>query len=677
MKVLFASSEAVPFMKTGGLGDVAGTLPRAVARQGLDARLAMPLYAGIPRRPLECLDGALHVPMSAGEARAAVWMGNLPGAGVPVYFIEHQHYFGRPHAYGPPGGEYGDNLERFTFFSRAVLALCRALGFSPDVVHSHDWQTALLPVLLDEPSAADLGRPASVHTIHNLAYQGVFDGGAFAVTGLPPERFAASDLEHFGAVNLLKGAIRRSTLLTTVSPTYAEEIRHGEQGCGLDGVLRDRGDALRGVLNGVDVEEWSPATDGRLPARYDATDLTGKALCKRQLQIEMGLSERRVPLFGVVSRLTHQKGLDVLAAALDRILDWHLQIVLLGSGDPEAEDAFRAISAARGDKLGVTIGFDVALAHRIEAASDFFLMPSRFEPCGLSQMVSLLYGTLPIVRSTGGLVDTVQQYDEATGDGTGFRFDDLSPDALADTVGWAVSTYYDRPAHIEAMRRRGMALDFSWDRGRGALRRDLPRSRLQAARRQLHVGLPRVFPHHPRRRERGADAGNRAFHHADPSRRQVALVTLVVGGHDLLLEQAVERQRVLLILRPLVGGLDFATHRKTVRAVVALGPPAVENAAVHDAVDAGLLTARAAGLHRPARRVEPDVAALHHAPGDVHVVVLDEEEPPAQPLLLGQLEDVLNQPPAPGDRQGEPCRRGRPARDGRDSRAASAAGAGR
>ena len=285
------------------------------------------------------------------------------------------------------------------------------------------------------------------------------------ITGLGREHFNPHEFEHFGAINLTKAALHHSTMLSTVSPTYAREIQTGDFGCGLDGVLSQRSGDLRGILNGIDTDEWNPATDRHLPARFDANDLSGKAVCKAALQKEMGLPVRPdVPLFGIVGRLTPQKGFDVLAHALDRILGWDVQIVLLGTGDPDAENFFAGQTARAATSFAPGCGFDNGRAHRIEAGSDFFLMPSRFEPCGLNQMYSLRYGTLPIVRATGGLVDTVSNYDEATGGGTGFMFNDLTPEALANTIGWAVSTCYDRQEHIDAMRRRGMVEDFSWAR---------------------------------------------------------------------------------------------------------------------------------------------------------------------------------------------------------------------
>jgi starch synthase len=466
LKVLFVASEVAPYRKTGGLADVAGVLPRALRQRGIDIRVVMPLYQGTEWSDLEKLEGTLSVPMYFGQARAGVRLGRLPGSDLPIYFIEYNRFFDRPYVYGPPGQAYADNLERYSFLSRASLELCKTIGFIPDVIHANDWQTALVPVYVN---TVEWGKPlhgtGTLFTIHNLAYQGNFESGAMFITGLGGEHFNSSEFEHFGDINLVKAAIRHSNLLSTVSPTYAREIQTSGYGFGLDGELALRSRYLRGVLNGIDTHAWDPAHDALIAAPYSAGNIAAKAVCKSALQQQLNLSVRPdIPIFGVVGRLTPQKGFDVLAHALERILSWNVQMVLLGNGDQEAEAFFRYMASRRSDKFRTFIGFDEGLAHRIEAGADFLLMPSRYEPCGLNQMYSQRYGTLPIVRGTGGLLDTVMNYDQATGNGTGFILWDLTPGALADTVGWAVSTYFERPAHITAMRQRAMEQDFSWDR---------------------------------------------------------------------------------------------------------------------------------------------------------------------------------------------------------------------
>ena len=466
LKVLVVASECSPWAKTGGLGEVIGALPKALHKLGCDVRVAMPLYAGMPWHQFERLDGVLSVPMWFGMAHAGIRLGRLPGSQVPVYCLEHHRYFDRPHFYGPPPDAYPDNLERFTFLSRGALELTKALGWIPDVIHAHDWQTALVPVYVDTVEwAQPLYGSAAVYTIHNLAHQGVEAPGAMFVTGLGQEHFNSREFEHFGTLNLTKAALYRSTALTTVSGNYAQEIQTPAYGCGLDGVLAERGEVLRGIVNGIDAEEWNPAADRHLAAPFDAADLSGKAACKAALQREAKLPVRPdAPILALVTRLAPQKGVDVFARALDRILAWDVQLVVLGSGDPEAERYFTERARAQRDRFCAWFPFDDARAHRIQAGADFFVMPSRFEPCGLGQLYALRYGTLPIVRATGGLVDTVATYDEASGGGTGFVFHDLNPGSLADTIGWAISTWYERPAHIDAMRRRAMREDHSWDR---------------------------------------------------------------------------------------------------------------------------------------------------------------------------------------------------------------------
>jgi starch synthase len=488
MKVLFVASECAPFAKTGGLGEVIGALPKALCKLGLDVRVVMPLYAGMPWQQLEPLEGVLSVPMWFGTAHGRVRLGRLPGSQVPIYLLEHHRYFDRPHLYGPPPDAYPDNLERFAFLSRGALELAKALGWIPDVIHAHDWQTALVPVYVDTVEwAQQLHGSATVYTIHNLAYQGVYESGAMFVTGLGPEHFHAREFEHFGTLNVTKAALYRSTLLTTVSRTYAREIQTPAFGCGLDGVLAGRGEDLLGVENGIDEEEWNPATDPHLAAHFDADDLAGKARCKAALQSEAGLPARpTVPILALIGRLVPQKGVDVLAHALDRILAWDVQLVMLGSGDPEAERFFAERARSAPDRFCAWLPFDDARAHRVQSGADFFVMPSRFEPCGLGQLYAMRYGTLPIVRATGGLVDTVTSYDDASAGGTGFVFHDLDPQSLADTIGWAVWTWYHRPAHIEVMRRRAMREDHSWDRAA----REYVRLYLSAYERRRGLGFP-------------------------------------------------------------------------------------------------------------------------------------------------------------------------------------------
>ena len=463
--VLFVASECAHFVKAGGLGDVVGALPVALRAMGHDARVVIPRYDVIPSDGLVRHRAPLGVPIGRGEAWSAVLEGRLPGSDVPVYLLDHDQLFGRGYLYDPPGAAAGDNLIRFAFLCRGALQLCKYLGWMPDVFHVHDWPSALLPIYLNTTEAyGPIARAATVLTIHNLAHQAKFPAGDLLQVGLPWSEFRPDGLEDFGGVNPLKGGIYHATKLTTVSPRYAEEIRTREGGAGLDGLMRFRAADLVGILNGIDETEWDPRSDSAIVASFDSEDLSGKAACKLALQHELGLAERAdVPLIGIVSRLSEQKGTDVVLAALTRILDLDAQVVILGSGDRAAEGYLLIRSHHGGERFRAWIGFNEALAHRIEAGADMFLMPSRFEPCGLNQMYSQRYGTLPIVRATGGLDDTVENYDRATGMGTGFKLWDLNPDSLVATVKWAIETYREHPADFRAMQRRAMRKRFGWD----------------------------------------------------------------------------------------------------------------------------------------------------------------------------------------------------------------------
>jgi starch synthase len=458
LKVLFVVSECVPYAKTGGLGDVAGALPLALAARGHDVRVVLPRYRSVMKFPATKLPVPLGVPLGDGEAWAAVWETRLKSSAARVYFLEQNELFDRAGIYNDAHGDFGDNLARFTFLSRGALKLCGYLGWTPDVVHVHDWPTSLVPIYLNTiERESPLGRAASVLTIHNLGYQGWFDKSEYHQTGLEWDQFHWRSLESFDRINLLKGGINHATLVSTVSPRYAMEIQTPDGGHGLDGTLRDRGRDVIGILNGIDDSIWNPATSPHLPAHYSADDLSGKAVCKAALQREMGLPERPdVPLIGLISRLVHQKGIDIFAGALERVLSLDTQVVVLGSGEPWAEELFGRLSKTT-DRVGAYLGMNESLAHRIEAGSDLFVMPSRYEPCGLNQMYSQRYGTLPIVRAVGGLDDTVENFV------TGFKFDELSPEALAQTTEWAVNTYRTAPEQFRAMQVRAMKKPLGWD----------------------------------------------------------------------------------------------------------------------------------------------------------------------------------------------------------------------
>ncbi len=469
LKVLMISSEIVPFAKTGGLGDMVSSLALALERLGHDVRVVLPRYYSVDPAQLRHVVGPLAIPMGLGEVWCAVSETRLPGGDVPVYFLEHEGLYGRDGLYGTRGEpDFRDNVERFGVLCRGALQLSRALHWTPDVVHAHDWPAALAPVYLNSVEGARFPHTGSVLTIHNVGYQGVYGREKFVQLGLPWELYHGAGFEFYGSLNLLQAGIRAADLLTTVSPTHALEIQTPEYGWLMDGLLRHRASDLVGVLNGIDYETWNPEADPYIPAPFSERDLSGKALAKRALQAEMGLAlEPGVPLVGMVSRLVDQKGVGELCGPTHGSLyqictDMALQVVILGTGEEWCEAELRSLSS-RLPNLKVVLQFSERLAHLIEAGSDFQLMPSRYEPCGLNQMYSLRYGTLPIVRRTGGLADTVESYDEATGAGTGFLFDLLTPRAIYDTVGWAVWAYYNRPDQVDTMRKRAMQRRFSWE----------------------------------------------------------------------------------------------------------------------------------------------------------------------------------------------------------------------
>lgn len=466
MNILFSASECVPFAKTGGLADVVGTLPKYLKKMGHDVRVVLPRYYAIDRSKLKKIESPLGVPMGIiGELWCGVYEGFLPNSDVPVYFIDYERYFGRADLYNDEDGKgFLDNDNRFVFLSKASLQLCKMVDFKPDVVHTHDWHTAAANIFVNTIYSNDehLGGSASVLTVHNMQYQGNFYEGLMDVLGIGWHHYHTG-LEKNQEVNLLKGGIYHATLFNTVSQGYAKEMATPEYGYGLQGVIKDRWGSFRGILNGMDYEEWDPASDKHIKANFDLGKMNGKKACKEDLQEIFGLEKRDVPIIGMVTRLVHQKGVDIVAEAIHRIMGLDVQFILLGSGEPWTHFYFGGLANEYKGRFGCKIGYDDPLAHKIEAGSDFFLMPSRFEPCGLNQMYSLRYGTLPIVRATGGLDDTVENLDEATGGGDGFKFFALDANSLFNTVGWAVWTYYNKPETIENMRKQAMAKRFNWE----------------------------------------------------------------------------------------------------------------------------------------------------------------------------------------------------------------------
>lgn len=469
MKILMIASECVPYAKTGGLADVVGALPKALRALGHDVRVVMPLFGSmdIIRYHLRPYLAPMGVWMGGVEEWCAVF--EADNEGVPVYFIQFDQYFGRSGLYHDSDfNDYLDNPRRFAFLTRAALQLCRDTGYAPDIVHAHDWQTALAAAYLKIWHWNDpvLGKAASVLTIHNIAYQGVYPIEHINYLGLQMDNLTPQKFEDHGRVNFLKGGIVYSDSVNTVSPTYARETRTPAGGYGLAPYLNNKGERYTGILNGAEYQMWNPETDALIPAQYSARNLKGKTLCKLELQKRFWLDENNdVPIIGVVSRFAAQKGLDLLAQVIEAIVSNMLvQFVILGAGDKGLEHFYGGLPSIYRGRVGSYIGYSDELAHWIEAGSDFFLMPSIYEPCGLNQMYSLKYGTLPIVRATGGLEDTVQQYDEATGNGTGFKFTAANANAIYYAAGWAVSTYFDRREHIHKMQQAAMKQDFSWER---------------------------------------------------------------------------------------------------------------------------------------------------------------------------------------------------------------------
>ncbi|MBN1879381.1 glycogen synthase [bacterium] len=468
LRIAFIASECDPFIKTGGLADVIGSLPGALRRLGHEPVIIVPRYAGLNLERFR---------LRRAFDKLGVWMGNcLEWCAVdqtalddiPAFFIESNKFFDRNGLYHDDTfRDYPDNAYRFGFFSRAALQLLIDLRQKIDVIHIHDWQTSSCAAYqkIWHWNNEILGNTASVLTIHNIAYQGVYPVDCYEYLGFQWGNFTSQKFEDHGRVNLLKGGIHYSDRITTVSQKHADEVRTPEYAYGMAPYLNIKAERFSGILNGIDYSIWNPEIDPLIPAVYSRFDMTGKATCKRNLQERMGLTvDATIPLIGVISRFASQKGLHLFAAAVSELMNEMIfQCVILGSGDPYLETFFRELPAQYPGRVASFIGFNNELAHWIEAGSDCFLMPSLYEPCGLNQLYSLKYGALPIVRATGGLDDSIDQYCERTGSGTGFKFFEPSPKALSNTVGWAVSTWYDRSGHFRQMQAAAMEKDFSWD----------------------------------------------------------------------------------------------------------------------------------------------------------------------------------------------------------------------
>lgn len=464
MKIAFVASECVPFAKTGGLADVVGALPKDLTRLKHDVTVILPRYRmAKPEQEMRSV-GSVTIPLGAGFKFATIQEVKYP-PGARTLLLDCPEYFDREGLYQLKGKDYPDNAQRFAAFSLGALEVLKRDSKPPDVIHCHDWQSALAPVYLrsvyqDDPFFKDT---SVMLTIHNLGYQGLFPPSVLPEISIPWSWFRMDRLEYYGQVNPLKGGIIAADSITTVSHKYAQEIQTSEYGCGLDGVLRDQADKLQGIVNGVDYAEWNPATDKHLPARYSPRALEGKTVCKQELLKKMGAAQPVMtrPVIGIVSRFATQKGFDLIAGIIEQLMAWDVYVVALGTGEPEFEALFRKMAAQHPEKFLVRVAYDNTLAHQIEAGADMFLMPSRYEPCGLNQIYSLKYGTVPVVRSTGGLDDTIEPFDGQKG--TGFKFSAYSPEALLEALRCALETYR-KPRAWRKLMQNGMKKDFSWGR---------------------------------------------------------------------------------------------------------------------------------------------------------------------------------------------------------------------
>lgn len=465
MKILIASSEAVPYIKTGGLGDVVGALFKEYRKMKMDAQIILPLYKKIKKGKsvLENTGITITVPVGSKKIKGRIFI-DQPSS----YFIECDEYFGRPDLYGTPDGDYRDNASRFIFFSRGILEACKALQLKPDVIHCNDWQTGMVPLYLKTLYRTDnfFKKTATLFTIHNLGYQGLFPSSEMSLTGLGSEFFRPEGIEFYGKVNFLKAGIISAVIINTVSNMYSKEIITQEFGFGLDGVLRKRVRDLYGVLNGIDIEEWDPEKDRLNPHHYSSRDLSGKVLCKKYLMnLLFGLKGQGLedsPLIGMVGRLSAQKGLDLVIQSVSELVSYGVRLAILGKGEKIYHETLSKLARKYDDKISVIIGFEETLAHQIYAGSDFFLMPSRYEPCGLGQLIAMRCGAIPIARKTGGLLDTIHDYEPLTSRGTGFLFADYTASAMLEAVKLALCVYTDREK-MRMMITNCMKMDFSWE----------------------------------------------------------------------------------------------------------------------------------------------------------------------------------------------------------------------
>jgi len=471
MKIVEVSPEIIPYAKTGGLADVVGTLPLYLEKAGHEISMFMPFYKSVKKSGIDIklLDITFDIPIDDIKHTVTLWKSIHQGSeNIAIYFIQRDEYYDRDALYGTESGDYQDNSERFIFFSRAVIEAIKRLGLSIDIIHCHDWQTALIPVYLKTLFNRDekLSSIKTVLTIHNLAYQGIFRQEDMKLTGLDMSLFNWRNLEHWGKVNFLKCGIVFADIVTTVSKKYAEEIRTVEFGCGLEDVIKEYENKLYGIINGVDYTEWSPENDNLISHQYSVEDISGKALCKKHLQKRLNLPQAEVPLLGMISRLAEQKGVDLLIVIMEDLMKRDLQLVILGIGDEKYHQMLKEAVPKYNSKLSVNIMFDNKLAHEIETGADIFLMPSKYEPCGLNQMYSLRYGTIPVVRETGGLADTIIDANDENlknGTATGFTMKGYFAAELLFSIDRALELYKSK-AQWRSLIRNAMKQDWSWEK---------------------------------------------------------------------------------------------------------------------------------------------------------------------------------------------------------------------
>ena len=467
IKILLVSSEVAPFSKTGGLADVSGSLPISLRHLGCDVRVATPLYKMVEESGclLQGLLQGLKIKVGKRVIKGDVSLTAL-NEGVDTYLIKNSQYYDRDYLYGTSKGDYPDNASRFIFFSRMVLELCKKIGFKPHVIHCNDWQTGLIPAYLRTIYREDpfYAHTTVLFTIHNLAYQGNFSSKKLTLTGLSPEVFTPEGIEFWGKMSFLKAGIVYSEIINTVSHTYSHEIQTPEYGCGMEGILTYRKDDLFGIINGVDYETWNPEKDTFIVANYSKNSFSGKSKCKADLISQLDLPEamNTRPLLGMISRLADQKGFDLVADIMEDLMNLNVGFVLLGTGEQKYHKLFESIAKKYPQNAGIRLSYDNALAHKIEAGCDMFLMPSKYEPCGLNQIYSLRYGTIPVVRATGGLDDTIKNYDPRTERGYGFTFNNYTARDFLNAIKNALETYKDKDAWLKLVT-RGMKLDFSWE----------------------------------------------------------------------------------------------------------------------------------------------------------------------------------------------------------------------